>query len=113
MIIQNDTNDKIHFDNFISNNKHVIRVNKKIISSKDNFEISITLLEKSNLRGIIVFKEFVIILLNYLQIHTGSGCFEIPLNDEKYKSDLINLTRNLPSPDNLMYSACYLKVLDK
>jgi len=106
MLIQNKTNENIIFDKFISDNKHTFTINK----TNNDFEISIIILDKSNLKGVLVFKNFVIIILNYLQIHTGSSIFELPINNKIYKSEITSLTRNLPEPYNLMYSACYLKV---
>lgn len=113
LILLNDTNKTINFDRFDSTNKVVIKTNKKIISPKDSFEITIIILRKDNVKGLLVFNEFVIIILDYLQIHTGSSIFTVPINDKNYMSQVITLTRNLPSPNNLMYNSCYLKVINK
>jgi hypothetical protein len=109
LTFKNNTDNILHYQTFNNDINLIPKINKSEIKPKEYFNFSVNVPSNKALQGVIVFSEFIILIMNNLQKKMGSGIFQIPENKE-YQSIVIKEHRNLPNPNSLIFNQVDLEI---
>lgn len=112
LTFKNTTEYTLHYLNLNSDIPLSSKINKHEIKPNEYFNISIDVPSNKPLQAVVVFQEFIIIIMNNLQKKMGTGIFQIPDNKE-YQSVIIKKHYYLPNPNSLMYQQVDLTISNK
>ncbi len=107
----NKTTDTFYFSSIKPN--YFIKLNKLVLEPQDTLSVIITVSFDTNIQAELLFDKTMISIWNFIQIYTGASAFEIPLNDEKYKSNIIYKKKFQPMGKLLQISEVSLEILHK
>jgi len=110
LTFKNNTNKILHYQTFNNDLNLQPIVYKKEIKPNEFFSFMVEVPLKNNLQGVIVFEEFIILIMNNLQVKMGSNIFQIP-NNKSYKSIITKQIKNPPNPNVLLYCAVDLEIM--
>ena len=104
--------DEIFYFNKVIPGYH-ISINKLELHPNDSQEITFHIPFDITLQAEIFLDKTSILIMNFLQIYTGSSTFAISLNDPSYKSTVTFRKRYQPQPKLLQISEVILEIMNK
>ncbi len=107
----NKTNDTFYYSSIQPN--YFVKINKLALEPNDTFIATITVPYDTNIQASLLFDKTTLSIWNFIQLYTGASAFEIPLNDEKYKSNITYKKKFQPMGKLLQVSEVTLEILNK